>query len=59
MPRRDLSSAIAMCYGAMGVMSRRDRPEEIFRDYVDRQSGGRGIKTLAETCQKTGFQVHT
>lgn len=37
------------------VMSRGDRRENIFLDDVDRQDF---IKTLAETCQKTGFQVH-
>lgn len=38
------------------VMSRGDRREDIFRDDVDRQDF---LKTLAEACQKTGFQVHT
>ncbi|MCW5551587.1 MAG: transposase [Verrucomicrobiae bacterium] len=37
------------------VMTRGDRRENIFRDDVDRQDF---LKTLAETCQKTGFQVH-
>jgi REP element-mobilizing transposase RayT len=37
------------------VMSRGDRRENIFRDDVDRQDF---LKTLAEACQKTGFQVH-
>jgi putative transposase len=37
------------------IMSRGDRREKIFLDDVDRQDF---IKTLAETCQKTGFQVH-
>jgi len=37
------------------VMSRGDRREDIFRDDVDRQDF---LKTLAEACQKTGFQVH-
>jgi len=37
------------------VMSRGDRREDIFRDDVDRQDF---LKTLAETCQKTGFEVH-
>jgi putative transposase len=37
------------------IMSRGDRRENIFLDDVDRQDF---IKTLAETCQKTGFQVH-
>ena len=36
-------------------MSRGDRREDIFRDDVDRQDY---LKTLAEACQKTGFQVH-
>ena len=37
------------------VMSRGDRRKDIYRDDVDRQDF---LKTLAETCQKTGFQVH-
>jgi putative transposase len=37
------------------VMSRGDRREDIFYDDVDRQDF---LKTLAEACQKTGFQVH-
>jgi REP element-mobilizing transposase RayT len=37
------------------VMSRGDRREKIFKDDVDRQDF---LKTLAEACQKTGFQVH-
>ena len=37
------------------VMSRGDRREDIFLDDVDRQDF---LKTLAEACQKTGFQVH-
>ena len=37
------------------IMSRGDRREDIFRNDVDRQDF---IKTLAETCQKAGFQVH-
>ncbi len=42
--------------GAMyHVMSRGDRPEDIFLDDVDRQDF---IKTVAEACQKTGWQVH-
>ncbi len=42
--------------GAMyHVMSRGDRREDIFLDDVDRQDF---LKTLAEVCQKTGFQVH-
>jgi hypothetical protein len=36
------------------VMSRGDRREDIFQDDVDRQDF---LKTLAETCQKTDFQV--
>ena len=40
------------------VMDRGDRQENIFVDDVDRQSRRRGIKTLAEACQKTGWQVH-
>jgi hypothetical protein len=42
--------------GAMyHVMSRGNRREKIFLDDVDRQDF---IKTLAEACQKTGWQVH-
>ena len=37
------------------LMSRGDRRENIFLDDVDRHDF---IKTLAEACQKTGFQVH-
>ncbi len=37
------------------AMSRGDRREAIFLDDVDRQDF---IKTLAEACQKTGWQVH-
>jgi len=37
------------------VMSRGDRRERIFLDDVDRQDF---IKTLAEACQKTNWQVH-
>jgi len=37
------------------VLSRGDRREDIFLDDVDRQDY---LKTLAEACQKTGFQVH-
>jgi REP element-mobilizing transposase RayT len=36
-------------------MSRGDRREDIYLDDVDRQDF---IKTLAEACQKTGWQVH-
>jgi REP element-mobilizing transposase RayT/AraC-like DNA-binding protein len=43
--------------GAMyHVMSRGDRRERIFLDDVDRHDF---IKTLAEACQKTGWQVHS
>jgi REP element-mobilizing transposase RayT len=38
------------------VMSRGDRREKIFLDDVDRQDF---LKTLAEACQKTGWQVHS
>lgn len=42
--------------GAMyHIMSRGDRREDIFLDDVDRQDF---LKTLAEACQKTGWQVH-
>jgi putative transposase len=37
------------------VMSRGNRREKIFLDDIDRQDF---IKTLAEACQKTGWQVH-
>ncbi len=37
------------------VMSRGDRREDIFKGDVDRQDF---LKTLAETCQKAGFEVH-
>jgi len=37
------------------LMSRGDRREDIFLDDVDRQDF---LKTLAETCLKTGWQVH-
>ena len=37
------------------LLSRGDRRENIFLDDVDRQDF---IKTLAEACLKTGFQVH-
>ena len=37
------------------VMSRGDRRENIFLDDVDRHDC---LKTMAETCQKTGWQVH-
>lgn len=37
------------------VMNRGDRREPIFTDDADRR---RFLETLAETCQKTGWQVH-
>jgi putative transposase len=37
------------------VMSRGNRQQDIYLDDVDRQDF---LKTLAEACQKTGFQVH-
>ncbi len=37
------------------VLSRGDRNESIFQGDVDRHDF---VKTLAEACQKTGFQVH-
>ena len=37
------------------VMSRGNRPQDIYLDDVDRQDF---LKTLAEACQKTGWQVH-
>ncbi len=37
------------------VMSRGDRRENIYLDDVDRQEF---IKTLAEACLKTGWQIH-
>jgi len=37
------------------VMSRGNRRQDIYVDEVDRQDF---LKTLAETCQKTGFEVH-
>ena len=37
------------------VMSRGDRQQDIYLDDVDRQDF---LKTLAEACQKTGFEVH-
>ena len=37
------------------VLSRGDRRENIYHDEVDRQDF---LKTLAETCQKTDWQVH-
>ena len=42
--------------GAMyHVMSRGNRREDVFLDDVDRQDF---LKTLAEACQKTGWQIH-
>src|SRR5436309_9688154 len=37
------------------LMSRGDRREQIYYDDVDRQDF---LKTLAEACQRTGFEVH-
>ena len=37
------------------IMDRGDRREDIFVDDVDRHDF---LKTLAEACQKTGWQVH-
>ena len=37
------------------VMSRGDRREDIFYNDVDRHDF---VRTLAEACQKTGFEVH-
>ena len=37
-------------------MSRGDRQQDIYLDDVDRQDF---LKSLAEACQKTGFEVHT
>ena len=37
------------------IMSRGDRQKDIYVDDVDRQDF---LKTLAEACQKSGFQVH-
>ena len=37
------------------VMSRGDRKDAIYLDDVDRQDF---LRTLAEACQKTGWQVH-
>jgi REP element-mobilizing transposase RayT len=42
--------------GAMyHVMSRGNRRQDIFLDDIDRHDF---LKTLAEACQKTGWQVH-
>jgi REP element-mobilizing transposase RayT len=42
--------------GAIAPVRRRgDRREDIFLDDVDRQDF---LKTMAEACQKTGWQVH-
>ena len=52
MPRQiGVQYAGAICH----VMSRGDHRENVFLDDVNRQDF---LKTLAETCQKTGFQVH-
>ena len=40
---------------AARVMSRGDHCENIFLDDVDRQDF---LKTLADACQKAGWQVH-
>jgi len=37
------------------LMSRGDRREDIFRDDLDRESF---LKTLSDTCVKTGWQIH-
>ena len=37
------------------VMSRGDRMKDIYESDVDRQDF---LKTLAEVCEKTSFQVH-
>src|SRR5438552_11990104 len=37
------------------LMDRGDRREDIFVDDMDRQDL---LKTLAEACQKTGWQIH-
>ena len=37
------------------VMSRGDRREAIYKDEEDRESF---LKTLGQTCEKTGWQVH-
>jgi REP element-mobilizing transposase RayT len=37
------------------VMSRGNRQKDIYLDDVDRQDF---LKTLAEACQKTGFEIH-
>jgi len=52
MPRTPREYAGAMDH----VMSRGDRREDIFLDDVDRQDF---LKTLAEACQKTDWQIHT
>jgi REP element-mobilizing transposase RayT len=41
--------------GIYHIMSRGDRQKDIYLDDVDRQDF---LKTLAESCQKTGFEVH-
>ena len=47
--------SLRQAYGSTGVMSRGDRYENIYLDDVDRQDF---LKTLAEACQKAGWQVH-
>ena len=37
------------------IMSRGNRRQDIYLNDVDRQDF---LKTLAETCQKTGWQIH-
>ena len=52
MPRRlRIEYPGAMCH----IVSRGDRQEKIFLDDADRQDF---IKTLAEACQRTNWQVH-
>ena len=41
--------------GAIYLMNRGDRRQEIFRDDVDRK---RFLEALESICQKTGWQVH-
>ena len=52
MPRK---CRVEYCGAVYHIMSRGNRGERIYLDDVDRQDF---IKTLAETCQKTGWQVH-
>ena len=37
------------------IMSRGDRKKDIYENDIDRHDF---LKTLAEACEKTGFQVH-